>query len=353
MEKGCLPVPKVKYNRQLAETDVSNLTAEQYMAWVREEADELPSVVRVEVECENFSRQTKYMPEIDAIEECPEHLQPTEDWVCDVLYAFSELRLTLDRLGSDKENKERSVKVPAMKDANAWSCFCLGVPHVDDSEGGKDMEDDGAEAGDTKMDTNMNEEEQEDPLLALLQSKKRALELVDNAAMNEDGEVIEERGKDKGKKNGAEEKEKSYEKWEGVYNHQPTTALLLQFDQVLTQRLLSMHVDWLCETDESRLYPLEKRGQWLYGLLARLEKPLYQDAAAVVRRLYRRCCALRFSLGIEDSSDILSFDSDIAAINVVISITGSYFRQGEAAGYVRMIFRELSLYSIAISVHVE
>ena len=45
-------------------------------------------------------------------------------------------------------------------------------------------------------------------------------------------------------------------------------------------------------------------------------------SSAVVRRLYRRCCALRFSLGVEDSSDSTSYDSDIAAINVVISIAG-------------------------------
>ena len=67
------------------------------------------------------------------------------------------------------------------------------------------------------------------------------------------------------------------------------------------------------------------RGQWLYGLLARLEKPLDRTMASLLRELYRRCSQLRASL-VEDES---TFDVQLASLNVLIVITGSYFGQGE------------------------
>ena len=67
------------------------------------------------------------------------------------------------------------------------------------------------------------------------------------------------------------------------------------------------------------------RGQWLYGLLARLEKPLDRTMASLLRELYRRCCLLRAAL-VEDDH---TFDVQIASLNVLIVITGSYFGQGE------------------------
>jgi len=35
--------------------------------------------------------------------------------------------------------------------------------------------------------------------------------------------------------------------WSGAINVEPTTTVLLQFDQVLTQRLLALHIDWMEE----------------------------------------------------------------------------------------------------------
>ena len=86
------------------------------------------------------------------------------------------------------------------------------------------------------------------------------------------------------------------------------------------------------------------RGRWLYALLARLEKPLYRETAASIRQLYRRCCALRYSLSqrsssvqiatsaVEPPGEILTpeeFQSQLATLNMLISICGSYFGQGE------------------------
>ena len=67
------------------------------------------------------------------------------------------------------------------------------------------------------------------------------------------------------------------------------------------------------------------RGQWLYGLLARLEKPLDRNVSSVVRQLYRRCCSLRADL----SSTSSSFDVELATLNVLVGLSGAYFGQGE------------------------
>lgn len=90
---------------------------------------------------------------------------------------------------------------------------------------------------------------------------------------------------------------------------------------MLVQRLLYLHAQWLSR----RPLLTVPHGQWLYGLLARLEKPLHNDTAALVRDIYRRCCALRAALEPEK----VSFPTSLAAVNVLISITGCYFGQGE------------------------
>ena len=82
----------------------------------------------------------------------------------------------------------------------------------------------------------------------------------------------------------------------------------------------------------------------MYALLARLEKPLYRETAASIRQLYRRCCALRYALSKTSTSVAASdapgnntstpssadaFQSRLALLNMLISICGSYFGQGE------------------------
>ena len=63
----------------------------------------------------------------------------------------------------------------------------------------------------------------------------------------------------------------------------------------------------------------------MYGLLARLDKPLDRTMASLLRELYRRCSQLRASL----VEDVSTFDVQLASLNVLIVITGSYFGQGE------------------------
>ncbi len=60
-------------------------------------------------------------------------------------------------------------------------------------------------------------------------------------------------------------------------------------------------------------------------MLARLEKPVHRDSLACIRQIYRRCCYLRHSLCVDDEN----FEEQLAQLNVLISICGAYFGQGE------------------------
>ena len=82
------------------------------------------------------------------------------------------------------------------------------------------------------------------------------------------------------------------------------------------------------------------RGRWLYALLARLEKPLHRETSASIRQLYRRCCALRYALSQTSSAisvdqaattscSLDEFQAQLGRLNMLISIAGSYFGQGE------------------------
>ena len=77
--------------------------------------------------------------------------------------------------------------------------------------------------------------------------------------------------------------------------------------------------------------------RWLYSLLVRLEKPLHQDTAAMVRSLYRRICHFRHALSenerfLDDSDESAgkyTTDEKLAQLNIIIAICGKYFGQHE------------------------
>ncbi|KAF1333544.1 Gem-associated protein 2, partial [Globisporangium splendens] len=105
----------------------------------------------------------------------------------------------------------------------------------------------------------------------------------------------------------------------------PHLRLLLQFDQVLTRRLLAYHTDWL---EEEGVLLSRARAVWIYALLARLDKPVHAGVAATIRQLLRRCWLLRNEFSSSDDDD----DDDVWALrlkslNVLITITGDFFAQ--------------------------
>ena len=91
----CLPVKRCDdYDVAKAKAgDFSEMTAEQYLSFVRDQADNMPVVARADIDITQFEgRQTKYMPEISSILPCDEDLLPLSDWEQSVLNDFENLR---------------------------------------------------------------------------------------------------------------------------------------------------------------------------------------------------------------------------------------------------------------------
>ena len=108
--------------------DISNMTVEQYMAWVRYQANALPLVTRADIDSSSYAgKQTQYMPKVEMVASCPEQYLPKPDWERDVIATFSELRAMMARLAEAESSKERSIPVPQLKDEKAWHKFCLGA----------------------------------------------------------------------------------------------------------------------------------------------------------------------------------------------------------------------------------
>lgn len=270
------------------------MTAEQYLAWVKYQADRLPDYTSialsgVKAPINSKYQQSRTLPDIQAIDPCPSaEFEPTIEWESSLLYSFSELRSTLEKYSTNVKSRERLVTVPQLKDARSWMLFCLGEV----------------------MDEALNEEDDPD------HSNHEELEEVD------DGYEVDDEIDPDDNPDVVPVHESTGSVWSGPLNVTPTTSLLLQFDQVMTQRLLGYHINWLSSRSLDN-----PRAQWIYALLARIEKPIHRDLECEIRQLYRRCCRLRVELW--NSTQSNTNVEEIAQVNTLIVITGIYFGQGE------------------------
>lgn len=118
-------------------------------------------------------------------------------------------------------------------------------------------------------------------------------------------------------------------------SHLPLAKLVLQFDAVMTQAVLSHHVDWI--EDDSTTTLLRSRAVWLYALLAHLQKPVHRDTQAMIRRLVLRLCKLRAERLSSLQEAAGTTDEQLQSIQLLIVIAGRYFgqaSQSEIAGAV-------------------
>ncbi|ETV95795.1 hypothetical protein H310_10850 [Aphanomyces invadans] len=112
--------------------------------------------------------------------------------------------------------------------------------------------------------------------------------------------------------------------WRAFFlRHPPTVKVLLQMDQVLTQRLLQTVAHWLDDSTAPSLSRL--RAVWAYGLLARLEKPLVADMDACVRQIFRWCWDMRHK---HHSATAVDNTHERDSLNVLICIC-DFFGQGD------------------------
>lgn len=216
--------------------------------------------------------------------------------------------------------------MPTMKDRAGWIAFCL---NIDLSLSQAVIQQDLALA---------SAEDSEDVDISI---KKRKRELAENLgiAMDaEDGEVsendapeasmdvVEEPDVDGEVSPHSDDEDEVVPMppttWTFDRGVKPTLPLLLQLDQVLTQRILLYLIDFV---EEHGLR--STASEWIYALLTRVEKPLHRDVVAALRQLFRKCCKLRADL-VEENNE--TFSETLASLNLLIAITGNYFGQNEA-----------------------
>lgn len=232
---------------------------QEYLWRVRIEAEGIPDVVVSDVDPRQFdAKQTANMPSIPSFADTvDEMLLPSEQWKSTLLADFAELRQLIAR----------------------WQA--LGPPDAEP----QDLSDNDA--------------------VFQMTSPSNVTSLRTDVPRMSDGDG-----------------------WKAFFFGKPDTQavgtpphlrLLLQFDQVLTRRLLEYHTDWL--EDESALS--RARGVWVYALLARLDKPVHAGVAATIRQLLRRCWLLRSELPCADADA----SQELKSLNVLICITGDFFGQ--------------------------
>lgn len=270
--------------------DVSQMTAEEYLASVFLEAKTLPEVNISKPGCSqvlnnNVGRNEGNAPidgsaammhyllssrtELEHIKESSKLPDNAKEFCEAVIADFSSLRSYLDNcsLGGIGSKRSERIPLPPMRDLAGWHVFCLGKDESVGNVGGY-FDDSDVDNNEIESTGSYDEETSEIPL------------------------------------------------WKNVPKDGmlPSTQLILQMDQVMIRRVLDHHLHWI-END----WPISKqRGSWVYALLARLEKPLHREDAAMLRRLLKTMCQRR---NVENDTQ------SIASINVLLAITGRYFQQ--------------------------
>lgn len=312
--EACLPVSEVAYDREEAtKGNISWMTAEQYLAFVHDQSQQLPAVSRADLDTSVFQgRQTKYMPEIEHILESSGDLLPSKDWEVEVLRDFEALRQNiLEKIHSGMPIP-RKIVVPAMKDELGWFKICSGASETLDLE--EDSSDEESSASPTPIlyqieetDSHSECEDKKDQVLESYLTEESITLL--NQRRAELSNIL----------SNPSDLESDWEQ------HAPSLSLILQFDQVMTQKVLQYNISWL---EKCRSFS-ERRVSWIYALLARLDMPLFQDTVAALRQLYRVACKLRARLKQTESKNPEEHFEYLARLNLLIVISGRFFGQGE------------------------
>lgn len=116
--------------------------------------------------------------------------------------------------------------MPPLKDARGWSIFCLGrdINRSDVNIGAAVHPDESSNI--VGMDTRVEENDDDDAQAdedENYDDEREDLELVSDVSPTRTG----------------------FPEWNGETAVAPTTSVVLQFDQVMTQKLLNFHTSWL------------------------------------------------------------------------------------------------------------
>jgi hypothetical protein len=153
-------------------------------------------------------------------------------------------------------SKERKIVVPQMKDRDAWHRFCFAAELEPVAQADAAANNTDNEVGENRVMKRKRE-------FAAQFGLGTAGAMVDRGENDPDADADADSDEydddeDGGNVDGCEEDEMTSEairetwaraaqagRWAGPEDVEPTTSVLLQLDQVLTQKLLTMQIDWL------------------------------------------------------------------------------------------------------------
>ena len=338
--KPCLPVSRRRKAREDAPVefdDISSMDATEYLSRVMQQSQRLPEIMHRSSEPPQpqsnkhqdhvpiegsaaslsylISNRTAILPPPSAA-----HLPAANGaaWVDQTLANFSQLRLFFEKARQQQQQKQQQQQqqtrrpVPAMKDRPGWHIFCLGETEARGNTGSyfADDDNDDNDKGGAK-DSHANKEdtpgkEGNTNQAAGMKVEETGDAKEGNATMFNNTEVT------------------NREPWQenlpenGVY---PSTTMMLQLDQVMIRKVIAHLAHYV----QDGWYPCSMhRTLWLYALLARLEKPIHRNDAAVLYGLLKALTRARATL----PSLVQDDREGLARLNVLITIVGIYFEQG-------------------------
>ncbi len=204
-------------------------------------------------------------------------LETANEWSESVVSNFERLRGYLERSKAKGFGGKQTARkpLPTMKDRPSWHIFCVGVDEARGNSGAYFADD-----YDTTTNTPADEK-------------------------NKDGDKTEDIP--------------AWRKNLPEHGYEPSVCLLLQMDQVMIRRVLS-HLAYYVNLGWS--VTSGRRAEWIYALLARLEKPVHRDDAAILFSLLKNLTMTRSKIDPSETNR-----NNLAKLNVLIVIVGKYFEQ--------------------------
>ncbi|KAL1510642.1 hypothetical protein AB1Y20_006941 [Prymnesium parvum] len=264
----------------------------EYLRRVRKQALALPQVVSVPIGAPELRaadersaarlRRSLLDERAADLPPPPPAVRPAREWQQQLLAAFAEARRSVERSSLGMQAERRAL--PRPHDVAGWA-LCLGL--------GRGASRAGGEAG-------KEEEEGE-------------------------GE-----GEGEGEEMGVEEEGGEAHAAEAEAPREARPPLMSFVSQLDQQRAVAV-LALLSSRLRKDGHATPTVGRWLFAVLARLEKELGADEAATVRSLLKTCWELRArraeELGREDAARV---PSDVATLNLLITITGGFFGQASS-----------------------
>ncbi|XP_016456793.2 uncharacterized protein LOC107780729 [Nicotiana tabacum] len=239
----------------------------EYLRRVRWEASLLPKVKVAKVEGSRLNKeQTYYMPQIPDIASCLEHLLPLKEWEEAFLADFSELRQALSRLPANIGTSSQLHSATFVDQEHSSNQLPEGI----------------------------------------------ILDKFDGLMPGEDESYLCDAGDDSALGNSIPMSSLAEKFVNG-----PTVSVILQMDAVARVTMLRKRI-----TAVQSMTTLSRDDcLWLFALCTAVDTPLDADTCAALRSLLRKCATLR--------ADKSKLDDEVIMLNMLITISGSYFGQSE------------------------